>query len=71
MPVKEFIFRGLKFRELKPFGLEVQGQGNQWFGTDFINRKALEQMTEVPDISLWLDRCVVGNLRFKEGVNDS
>lgn len=66
MTAKEFNFRGLKFRELGPIGLEVQDQDGQWYNTDFVNRKALEWMTEIPDISLWKDRCVVGNLRFKD-----
>lgn len=63
--MKEFTFRGLKFKELRPFGLKVQGPSGQWLETDFVNRKALEQMTDIPDISLWLDRCIVGNLRFE------
>lgn len=66
MAAKEFVFRGLNFRELKLFGLEAQNDTGQWLETDFINRKALEQMTEIPDISLWSDRCIVGNLRFKD-----
>jgi len=62
----EFSFRGLKFRELKPVGLQIQDEKGQWHNTDFLNRKALERATEIPDVSLWKDRCVVGNLRFKD-----
>lgn len=64
--IVEFTFRGLIFRELKPFGLEVYHRG-QWYETDFVNRKSLEQMTEIPDISLWSDRSIVGNLQFVDG----
>ena len=65
--MKEFRYRGLTFRPTSPFGLEVRVNG-KWYLTDYINRKALEQLgDEIPDISLWnRKRNVIGNVRFPE-----
>ena len=69
---EEFGFRGLTFRPLSPFGLEVR-VGGKWYLTDYINRRALEQMgDEIPDISLWNEkRSVIGNVRFPVKVNSA
>ena len=66
--MRTFTFRGLTFRELDPFGLEVQ-HDDKWFWVDFGNREELEQCQE-SEIEIWLSetRQYSGHISFPDSI---
>ena len=64
----EFTFRGLKFREFDPIGVEVlDPKTGLWHGTASAYRRSLERdYAKLPDLAMWDGRRLVGTLRFPQ-----